>query len=242
MPETNSPKTNYKEIGVEKIETASAARRAFLAGAAGAAVLALPGCQSMGGYSMVEAVRRLLMLSAQNAFAKLTAPGGFWDSAVARFDLPELFGNAGGVVRALLTSGPFKQQLQRQLNLAAERGAERAAPLVVEAARAISVPDAVGLIRAGPTAATSWLRAEMGAGLIEAMVPGLGDAIELSRDPVLGQAIKALSGVDLGQVAQAVAIRADNSIWSQIGAEEAAIRANPESTRDPLLIGALKIV
>jgi Protein of unknown function (DUF4197) len=226
---------------VEKIETAGVARRAVLAGAAGTALLALPGCESMGGFSMVEAIKRLLTLSSQNAFAKLTAPGGFWDSAVARFEVPELFSGAGGTLKSLLTTAAFKQQLQRQLNIAAEKGATRAAPLVLETVRTISIPDAVGLIRGGPTAATTWLRTEMGPGLINAMVPGLGDAIRLSGDPVLNQAIKALSGVDLGQVAQAVSIRADNSIWYQIGAEESAIRADPESTRDPLLIGVFKL-
>lgn len=223
------------------VDSAAMARRAFLAGAAGAAVLALPGCQSMGGFSMVEAIKRLLTLSSQNAFAKLTAPGGFWDSSVARFDLPELFGGSGGGIRSLLTSALFKQQLQRQLNILAEKGAERAAPVVVEALRGISIPDAIGLVGGGPTAATTWLRGEMGPGLINAMVPGLGDAIRISGDPILGQAIKALSGVDVGQVAQAVAVRADNSIWHQIGVEESAIRANPESTRDPLLIGVFKL-
>jgi Protein of unknown function (DUF4197) len=227
---------------MEALETGIVARRAFLAGVAGTSLLALPGCSTMGGgFSMVDALKKLLTLSSQNAFAKLTAPGGFWDSAVARFDLPELFSGSGGTLKSLLTTAAFKQQLQRQFNIAAEKGAERAAPLVLETVRTISIPDAVGLIRGGPTAATIWLRSEMGPGLINAMVPGLGDAIKLSSDPVLSQAIKALSGVDVGQVAQAVSIRADNSIWSQIGAEESAIRANPESTGDPLLIGVLKL-
>ena len=50
-------------------------RRSLLAGAAGgAAVLLLPGCASTGGFSMVEAVRRLLLLASENAFARL----GMW--------------------------------------------------------------------------------------------------------------------------------------------------------------------
>ena len=218
------------------------ARCGFLAGSLAGGVLLLSGCSSIGGFSMVEALKKLLTLSSERAFAKLTAPGGFWDNEVARFDLPELFSGSGGVLRTLLTSSTFKTQLRRQLNVVAEKGAERAAPVVLEAVRNVSIPDAVGIVRGGPTAATSYLRSQMGPALINAMVPGLSDALRVSSDPVLGQAIRALSGVDIGGVAQAVASRADNSIWNQIGVEESAIRANPESTRDPLLIGVFKVL
>lgn len=225
------------------IENSAIARRTFLAGSAAVGLLALPGCQSLGGFSMVDAIRRLLDMSSRNAFAKLTAPGGFWDSEVARFELPVLFSSgSGSVLKGLLTSSLFKTNLQHQLNIVAEKGAERAAPVVYEAVKKISVPDAIGLVRGGSTAATSYLRSEMGAGLINAMIPGLTDALRLSSDPVIGQALKALAGVDLASAAQAVANRADNSIWYQIGSEESAIRAHPETTKDPLLIGVFKVL
>lgn len=226
---------------METFANSQIARRTFLAGTAASGLLLLPGCQSIGGFSMVDAIRRLLDISSKNAFAKLTAPGGFWDSSVARFDLPELF-TGGGAIKTLLTSGPFRTGLQKGLNTVAEKGAERAAPVVYEAIKNISVPDAIGIVRGGPTAATSFLRAEMGSALINALIPGLSDALRVSSDPVLGQAIRALSGVDVGQIAQSVAIKADNSIWYQIGAEETAIRANPQSTNDPLLIGVFKVL
>lgn len=217
------------------------ARRAFLAGTTATGLLLLPGCQSVGNFSMVDAIRRLLDMSARNAFAKLTAPGGFWDSSVARFDLPEVFAGSGAV-KALLTSGPFRTSLQKGLNAIAERGAERAAPVVYDAIRNVSIADAVGILRGGSTAATSYLRAQMGSALINAMIPGLADALRVTGDPVLAQATRALTGVDVGQIAQAVAIKADNSIWYQIGAEESAIRANPQSTNDAVLIAALKVL
>lgn len=219
------------------------ARRAFLAGTAAAGLLALPACQSVGGFSMINAIRRLLTLSSQAAFAALTAPGGFWDSEVARFEAPDVFGRSGtGVLKNLLTSAIFKQNLQHQLNIVAERGAERAAPVVYAAVSKLSIPDAAGLVRGGPTAGTSFLRTEMGPALINAMIPGLTDALRLSADPVVGQAVRALSGVDIGEMAHAVADRADNSIWYQIGHEESMIRAHPETTRDPLLIGVFKVL
>ena len=227
---------------MKQLTGTSIARRGFLVGSVGASALLLPGCASLCGFSMVDALKRLLILSSERAFAKLTAPGGFWDSEVARFELPTLFSSSGGVLKSLLTSGLFKNELQKQLNIVAEKGAERAAPVVLEAVRGISIPDAVGIVRGGPSAATTYLRSAMGPALINAMIPGLTDTLRVSSDPILGQAIKALSGVDIGSVAQAIANRADNSIWYQIGAEEGAIRANPESTRDPLLIGVFKVL
>ena len=232
----NTENEQHSQIGVM-------ARRTFLAGTAAAGLLALPGCQSLGGFSMVEAIRRLLTLSSQAAFAALTAPGGFWDSEVARFEAPAVFSSSGtSVLKNLLSSALFKENLQHQLNIVAEKGAERAAPVVYAAVSKISIPDAVGLVRGGPTAATSFLRAEMGPALINAMIPGLTDALRLSGDPVIGQAVKALAGVDIGAMAQSVANRADNSIWYQIGHEEGTLRAHPETTRDPLLIGVFKVL
>ncbi|MFM5907717.1 MAG: DUF4197 family protein [Novosphingobium sp.] len=43
-------------------------------------------------------------------------------------------------------------------------------------------------------------------------------------------------------VARQLSEQADNAIWGEIGREEAYIRANPESTNDPVLIGVFKAV
>lgn len=218
------------------------ARRAVLAGIGGVSLIALSGCATSRRISLVEAIRRLLLLAAQNAFARLTAPGGFWDSQVARIGLPDLFGSRGGVLQSILTSALFRERLQRQLNYLAEDGAERAAPLVADAVRTIGVDNALALLRGGPSAATGYLHERMGNGLVPAMVPALADAIRIGNDPVIAQALQALTGVDPGAVAQSLATSADTAIWAQIAAEEAAIRANPESTNDPLLIAALKVL
>ena len=78
------------------------------------------------------------------------------------------------------------------------------------------------------------------ASLRQALAPH-AEMIRLVSLMVVDDAISP-SGAQLGSVAQAVAIRADNSIWYQIGAEETAIRANPQTTGDPLLIGVLKVL
>ena len=219
-------------------ETFTPTRRSLLAGAmGGATMLLLPGCASTGGYSMVEAVRRLLLLASENAFARLTAPGGFWDEQVARLGLANLMGTRGDVLSRILTSALVKDRLEERFATFAIDASFRAAPVVTDAIQMIGFDNAIALVRGGPDAASSYLRSEVGPALIDAVVPELGEAIRLSRDPLIGQALSALTGVDAAGVADRLGREVDNAIWGEIAREEAAIRANPQSTRDPLLIG-----
>lgn len=215
-------------------------RRAVLAGLAASSALTLPACSSLGGLSLVDAIRRLLTRSTRNALARLVAPGGFYDNELARLDLPEVFGSRGGVLQNILTSAVFKGRLQRSLNRVAEQGARRAAPIIADTVRTIGVDNALALIKGGPTAATGFLRQAMAGSLIDAMVPALGDGLRLAEDPIVGQAIAALTGVDVTGVARSLSGKVDDAIWGEIGREEAAIRANPESTNDAVLIAALR--
>jgi hypothetical protein len=221
------------------VTAAITTRRKLLFGAAGgAALVLLPGCTSFGGgFSMVEAVRRMLLLASENAFARLTEPGGFWDRQVAQLGLGSMLGARGDVLSRILTSGLVKDQLEdRFANLAID-ASFRAAPVVTDAIQVIGLENAIDLVRGGPNAASTFLRAEMGSALVDAMVPELGQAMRLSRDPVLGQALGALTGVDVAGVADRFGRSIDDAIWGEIAREEAAIRANPQATRDPVLIG-----
>lgn len=225
------------------IVTSLSTRRNLLAGAAGAgALLLLPGCTSMGGgFSMVEAVRRMLLLASENAFTRLTAPGGFWDEQVATLGLANLMGTRGDVLSRILTSNLFKDQLEERFAGFAIDASFRAAPVVTDAIQMIGFDNALALVRGGPDAASTFLRGEVGPALLDAMVPELGEAMRLSRDPVLGQALSALTGVDVAGVAGRVGRAVDDAVWTEIGREEAAIRARPEDTRDPLLIGVFGV-
>lgn len=213
-------------------------RRAFLGGAvAGATLLALPACSSLPAFSLTEAIRRMLLLSSERAFARLTAPGGYWDQQVARIGLGNMLGTRGDVLSRILTSSLFKSRLEHAFADIAIEGSERAAPIVADAVRVIGIDNAVALVKGGPRAATTFLRGEMGGQLIEAMVPELGRAIEIASDPLVGQLIDAATGANVSGIANRLAGNVNDAIWEEMGVEEAAIRANPEETRDPLIIG-----
>ena len=214
-------------------------RRAFLAGIGASGVaLSLGGCAAgLGGYGLTDAIQRILFLSSDRAFARMLNGGGFWDEQVAALGLGGFLGTRGDILSNILTSALFKNRLQDAFGEVAFRGAERAAPVVRDAVRVIGVQNAIDLVRGGPTAATAFLRNEMGTSLIDAMVPELGTAMRVASDPLVGQLLGALTGVEVSNVASRVATNIDNTIWREIGVEEAAIRANPEATKDPVIIG-----
>lgn len=215
------------------------ARRAVLLGTAAGGLMLLPGCAAIRRYSLVQAVRRMLELAARNAFAKLTAPDGFWDSSVARLKLPGLLGSRGNVLAGILTSALFKDRLQHEFNKIAVKGAKKAAPVVADVVEKIGIDDAKAILDGGPSAATAFLRQNMAGSLVQAMLPTLGDALRISNEPLVGQALSALTGVDVGALALDFAGEVDDAIWKQIGHEEAAIRADPVATHDPILTQVL---
>jgi hypothetical protein len=213
-------------------------RRAFIAGSlAAATALTLPGCATTGAFSFTEAIRRLLVLSSERAFVRLTAPGGYWDQQVGQIGLNRFFGNRGSVLGNILTSTLFKNRLEDVVAGIAVDASYRAAPIVADTVRTIGWANAVDLIRGGPTAASSFLRQEMGEQLILAMLPEIGQAMRVAEDPLMGQLLSGLTGVDVQGVTRTFAREVDNAIWGEIGREEAAIRADPRATRDPVLIG-----
>jgi len=212
-------------------------RRAFIAGVSATGLVGLSGCAGIPGFGLTDAIRRLLLLSSERAFARLTADGGFWDQQVGTIGLQNLLGTRGNILAGILTSTLFKSQLEDAFADLAIEGAERAAPLVADAVRIVGIQAAEQLVRGGPTAATSFLRGEMGNTLVEAMVPELGDAIRIAEDPIIGRAISQLSGVDIAGVANRFSGDINGAIWNEMGLEEAAIRRDPQSTNDPVLIG-----
>ena len=213
-------------------------RRDLLVAATLAPLLALPGCANTGGFSLVEAIRRLLTLSSQRAFAALMQENGFFDSQVARISIPDRLGGSTttGIVSALLSTEAFRSRLTRQVNRAAEKGAALAAPIVTDAISSLSVEDALSVVRGGSSAATDKLSSALGTRLVEAMLPGVGDGLKLFDSAVVTQALRLATGIDFAGLRDDVTRKASDGIYRAMASEEAAIRANPQATGDPLLM------
>jgi hypothetical protein len=212
-------------------------RRTLLATAALAPLVSLPGCATTGQFDLTEAIRRLLGLSAQRAFAALVQENGFFESDIARISLPDALGGerATSILSAVLRSQAFRERLTRTVNRAAERGAALAAPVVTDVIRTMTVGDVVAVVRGGPSAATGLLQGALGDRLIETMMPGIGDGLKLFDSGAVTEALRLATGIDFAGLRADVSRKASDAIYRAIGREEAAIRANPAATGDPLI-------
>jgi hypothetical protein len=213
-------------------------RRSLLCSAACLPILALSGCADTGRFSLVDAIRRLLSLSAQRAFASLMRENGFYDDQLARISLPDALGGSRGtdVLTAVLASALFRSRLTKQVNRAAEKGAELAAPVVADAVLNMGIPDAAAIIRGGGSSATDLLKAAMGERLLGAMLPGIDRGLRLFDDAVVVEALRAATNIDFAGLRDDVTSKASEAVYRAIAREEMAIRADPASTNDPLLI------
>ena len=221
------------------------ARRTMIGAVSGAALAAmLGGCATTQPISLEEAVRRLLSLASQRALAGLMAPNGFYDSQIARITLPAELddnGKAGSILKRILLSRPVKDRLFVQVNRAAEVGAQRAAPILADTIRTMSVSDAMAVLHGGGHAATTLLQQRMGDALVRAMLPGIGEGLRLFDSSVVTEVLSIATGINFARLADDVTRKASDAIYLAMGREEEAIRANPRATNDALLIAALAL-
>ncbi|QNE32383.1 DUF4197 domain-containing protein [Sphingomonas sp. NBWT7] len=218
-------------------------RRAILAGAGLALPLVLlPGCATtLGGDPIVDGLRRLLTLSSQRALTRLVADNGYFNDPDARITLPGMQeGRSGAMLGALLRSAPVQRQLMLTINRAAGDAADRAAPLILDSIRSLTFTDALGLVRGGPTAATTYLERAIGDRIIDAMFPEIGGALrQFDGNSILGPVLGAATGIDVPGIQRVVTRQAARGLWRAIGREEAAIRAAPSTAGDPLIASIL---
>jgi hypothetical protein len=215
-------------------------RRRLLAIGCAAPLLALAGCNTVGewgGAALEPAIRRLLTLSSQRAFANLLREEGFFEDEVARISLPEELGGTRttSIVSALLRTGQVQTQLLKLVNQAAAKGAENAAPIVYDSIRDMTITDAVSIVRGGPNAATEYLERQIRERIVEALFPGIGSALRVLDSGILQRVLGTATGIDFAGVQQDVTRKTAQGIWRAIGREEAQIRANPKASGDPQL-------
>jgi hypothetical protein len=215
-------------------------RRRLIAAGLVLPLLALPGCATRLGdlAGLEDAIRRLLTLSSQRAFARLLMDEGFFRDDVARIAPPPQLGGreVTAALAVALGTRAVQDRLMRVVNQAAEEGAERAAPIVYDSIRDMPIADALSIVRGGPTAA-DYFAGSMGERIFDTIFPAAGEALRLAENGVVQRVLLVATGINFPGLQADVTRKTAAALYRAIGREEAVIRADPRASGDPVLAG-----
>lgn len=182
------------------------------------------------------------------AVAKLGAENGFLNNEKVRIPLPKILEQARPLLK-MTGKGQQLDELVVQMNHAAEAAVPMAKPLLVDAVKSMSITDAKNILTGGDTSVTDFFREKTSPKLAVQFLPivkKVTDRSDLANKynsamamaPKLGVLAKEQTTVE-GYVTQ----RALDGLYTMIGEEEKAIRADPLGAGSKLIgkvFGALK--
>src|SRR5262249_35895264 len=105
----------------------------------------------------VNGLKQALTSGAQAAVAKLSKPDGFMSDARIRIPLPPSMKRAEAMMHSI-GAGKQADDLVLRMNRAAEAAVPQAKPLLVDAAKKMTVKDAKGILTGGPDSATQYFK------------------------------------------------------------------------------------
>jgi hypothetical protein len=195
-----------------------------------------------GGLSnadIVSGLKEALSVGAQQSSNQLSALDGFFKNAAIKILLPE---EAQKVEKTLrdVGLGSLVDKAVLSVNRAAEDAAKSAAPIFINAVKNMSIQDALGILKGGDFAATSYLKQKTTAELTAAFKP----VIEQSLSKV--GATKYWSDVFTNynrfatnkinpDLSSFVTGKAMDGIFYQVGLEEQKIRKDPVARTTEIL-------
>lgn len=191
-------------------------------------------------FDAASAVRVALQRGAEAAVALLGRPDGFLGNPAVRIALPGSLKDAAKLMKAM-GQGRQVDDLVTAMNRAAEAAVPEARSLLVNTVKAISVEDAVKIVRGGDTAVTEFFARKTRTPLGEKFLPIVTRATEkvslaerYNKVAAQGAALGLVKGDD-ANVQKYVTARTLDGLYLMIGEEEKKIRADPVATGSALL-------
>lgn len=185
-------------------------------------------------------LKEALNRGAEAAVAQLGKPNGFMGNDALRIPLPPSLQKAESIMR---TVGMGKQadELVLSMNRAAEAAVPEAKVLLVKSIKEMTVEDAKGILTGGDTAATDFFRRKTETALTKRFIPMVKqttDKVGLAQqyDKYAGTAARlGVLDKDQATVEQYVTQQSLDRLYTVIGEQERALRANPVSAGSALL-------
>ena len=205
----------------------------------------LPAWHATAAAAVVEAdaaegVRAALDRGARAAVAQLGRPDGFLGNPRVRIPLPGFLDDAGKLLKRI-GQGRRVDELVTAMNRAAEAAVPEAQALFVSTIKAMSVEDALQVVRGGATSVTDFFAMKTRTPLTERFLPIVTRATEkvqlAERYNALAARAASLGLVkgDDSNVQRHVTARALDGLYLMVGEEEKKIRADPLKTGSEIL-------
>ena len=186
-------------------------------------------------------LREMLDNGAIAAVTRVGKPGGYWDDPAIRIPLPKSLDTLQKTLKPLGQSG-LLDDVQLRMNRAAEGAAPVAQGLFISAIKAMTIRDAMAIVKGGPTSGTDYLQKTTTPGLTDAFTPPMESALQstgavdyLNRF-ILRNKLQSLVKTDaktwLGGHAVTYAL---DGLFHYVGVEETAIRRDPARRTSQLL-------
>lgn len=185
-----------------------------------------------GQEAMGAAIKESLELGSSRAADLLSKTGGYASHPVYRIELPAA---VQPVARGLRTLGLGSQvdRVEELMNRGAEQAAGEAKAVFIDAVRAMTLTDALGIVRGSQTAATDYFRVQTEASLraryqpiIQQNLEQIGFYTQYRQLLASYQALPLANKPDL-DLEQHVLTRALDGLFAQVAEEEKAIRQDP---------------
>jgi hypothetical protein len=185
-------------------------------------------------------VREALRRGAEAAVANLGRTDGFLGNKAVRIPLPGYLADAGKLMRTF-GQGKRVDELETAMNRAAEAAVPAARQLLVDTVRAISVEDALKIVKGGDTSVTAFFQRKTRVPLGEQFLPIVTQATEkVSLADKYNRVAAKAQGVGLikpedASIQHYVTRKALDGLYWMIGEEEKKIRQDPVGTGSAIL-------
>jgi hypothetical protein len=209
-------------------------------GAAAALGLSPQAWAQLSQADAASGIRLALEKGAVAAVALLGQTDGFLANPKVRIPLPSTLDKAAGMLK-MAGQGKKVDQLVTSMNRAAEMAVPEAKVLLVDAAKSISVDDALKIVRGGDTSVTDYFAGKTRKPLGVKFLPIVTKATEKVS---LAEQYNSLAGQAAGlglvkkedaNIQQYVTGKALDGLFLMIGEEERKLRANPAKAGSDLL-------
>lgn len=202
------------------------------------------GSTGLSGAEAAAGIRAALENGVGAAITQVGRTDGYFGDPTIRIPLPGTLSDIRDTLARFGLSGSL-DNLEVQLNRGAETAAPQARSIFVSAIKALSISDALGIVRGGPTSATDYFQRETTPSLTELFSPIMTSALQRAGaiqtfDDVVARLDSIPLAPELGADAKSDLInhgvkRGLGGLFTYIGEEEAAIRANPAKRTSEIL-------